>query len=202
MSDKALLTTPLMERAWRIAALAHANQRRKATDIPYLVHPAAVALILQRSGFGEETILAAAILHDVVEDTDWSLDRLKDQFPEDVLRIVDVLTERKHDKSGAKRPWADRKSEQLDRISKSSVECRAVWLADKRHNLETIAFDLADGIDVFDRFNADRAAVIQNYRAAVEAGRHGDPRLERLGDECLQIVERLEADDGGAEPID
>jgi guanosine-3',5'-bis(diphosphate) 3'-pyrophosphohydrolase len=202
MSDKTLLTSPLMERAWRIAAVAHADQRRKATDIPYLVHPAAVALILQRSGFGEEPILAAAVLHDVVEDTDWSLDRLRDQFPEDVLHIVEVLTERKHDKSGVKRPWGERKAEQLRRISESSIECRAVWLADKRHNLETIAFDLADGIDVFDRFNADRAAVIQNYRAAVEAARHGDPRLERLGDECLQIVERLESDDGQSGPID
>jgi (p)ppGpp synthase/HD superfamily hydrolase len=193
MSEGTLLTSPLMERAWRIAAVAHANQRRKATDIPYLVHPAAVALILQRSGFGDESILAAAILHDVVEDTDWTLERLQDLFPPEVLDIVDTLTEKKHDESGAKRPWKDRKAEQMRRIADSSVASRAVWLADRRHNLETIAFDVADGAEVWSRFNANRAEVLKNYRAGVEAARHGDSRLERLADECLQILDRLEA---------
>lgn len=192
MADMESLMTPLLERAWRIAAIAHADQKRKSSDIPYLVHPAAVALILQRSGFDDEDILAAAILHDVPEDTDWSLDRLRDLFPPRVMDIVDMLTERKHDDSGQKRPWPERKAEQNRRIAKASAESRAVWLADKRHNLETIAFDVADGVQVWERFNAPRAEVLRNYRTAIEAARHGDPRLERLADECLEIVNRLE----------
>jgi (p)ppGpp synthase/HD superfamily hydrolase len=195
MNDASLLTTPLLERAWRIAARAHAGQHRKATDIPYLVHPAAVALILQRSGFTGDRLLAAAILHDVVEDTDWTLEKLKDLFSDDVLDIVETLTERKHDEVGAKRPWGDRKAEQLKRIAIASVDARAVWLADKRHNLETIAFDLDDGVHVWERFNAPKADIIRNYRDSIEVARHGDPRLERLASECLQIVARLEQPD-------
>jgi (p)ppGpp synthase/HD superfamily hydrolase len=195
MTDHALATSPLLERAWRIAAVAHSGQHRKASDIPYLVHPAAVALILQRSGFGDEHLLAAAILHDVVEDTDWTLEKLKDLFPRKVLDIVDMLTERKFDDAGRKRRWVDRKAEHLRRIREAPVECRAIFLADKRHNLETIAFDVADGSNVWDRFNAPRPDILKNYRAGIEATRHGDPRLERLAAECLQIVDRLEEDD-------
>jgi guanosine-3',5'-bis(diphosphate) 3'-pyrophosphohydrolase len=192
MSDRALLTTPLIERAWRIAAIAHAGQKRKATDIPYLVHPAAVALILQRSGFTEEHLIAAAILHDVVEDTDWTFDRLKAQFPAAVLDIVDDLTERKHDENGHKRPWGVRKAEKLDRIRRATVDTRAVWLADKRHNLETMEFDHIDDPDFWARFNAPKDALLNSYRAGVEAARHGDPRLEHLADECNEILVRLE----------
>ena len=193
MSRRSPLITPLMERAWRIAAIAHAGQKRKATDIPYLVHPAAVALILQRSGFTDERLLVAAVLHDVVEDTDWTLDRLRDQFPEDVLEIVDVLSEKKHDSKGRKRPWAERKAEKLERIAKSSLDCRAVWLADKRHNLETMAFDHMGDTEFWSRFNAPKASLLKSYRDGVEAARHGDPRLEHLADECLQILEQLES---------
>ncbi|WP_197453778.1 HD domain-containing protein [Caulifigura coniformis] len=181
-----------MERAWRVAAIAHAGQHRKATEIPYLVHPAAVALILQRSGFADEHLLAAAVLHDVVEDTDWTLERLADQFPPDVLEIVDVLTEKKHDEQGVKRPWAKRKAEKLERISKSSIGSRAVWLADKRHNLETMAFDHIDDPDFWSRFNAPKESLLKSYRDGVEAARHGDPRLEHLAEECLELLAKLE----------
>jgi (p)ppGpp synthase/HD superfamily hydrolase len=191
-SEAAQLTTPLLERAWRVAAVAHAGQVRKATEVPYLVHPAAVALILQRSGFVEEHVLAAAILHDVIEDTSCTREQIADMFPEKVLHLVDLLTERKLDGGGKKRAWAERKAEQVRRIADSPIEARAIWLADKRHNLETIAFDVADGVNVWPRFNAGRKDVLANYRDAVEAARHGDPRLETLAEECLQIVDRLE----------
>jgi guanosine-3',5'-bis(diphosphate) 3'-pyrophosphohydrolase len=192
MSKRTALTSQLMERAWRVAAVAHAGQHRKATEIPYLVHPAAVALILQRSGFADERLLAAAVLHDVVEDTDWTLDRLRDQFPAEVLEIVDVLTEKKLDGQGAKRPWAERKKEKLSRIREASVDCRAVWLADKRHNLETMAFDHIDDDAFWSRFNAPKEVLLKSYRDGVEAARHGDPRLEHLADECLAIIAQLE----------
>jgi (p)ppGpp synthase/HD superfamily hydrolase len=181
-----------MERAWRIAGLAHAGQKRKATDIPYLVHPAAVALILQRSGFADENLLAAAILHDVVEDTDWTLAQLADQFPAEVLEIVDVLTEKKHDDAGRKRPWGVRKQEKLERIKDASVESRAVWLADKRHNLETMAFDHVDDPDFWSRFSAPKEQLLKSYRDGIEAARHGDSRLEHLAEECLKILGELE----------
>ena len=194
MSKHKPLTSPLMERAWRIAGIAHAGQKRKATDIPYMIHPAAVALILQRSGFVDEHLLAAAVLHDVVEDTDWTLERLTDQFPPKVLEIVDDLTEKKRDDRGEKLPWAQRKAEKLARIKEASVDSRAVWLADKRHNLETMAFDHVDAPDFWSRFNAPKATLLKSYRDGIEAARHGDPRLEHLAEECLEILGKLERD--------
>jgi (p)ppGpp synthase/HD superfamily hydrolase len=189
------LISPLMERAWRIAGIAHAGQKRKATDIPYMIHPAAVALILQRSGFGDENLLAAAVLHDVVEDTDWTLERLTDHFPPEVLEIVDVLTEKKRDAHGQKLPWAERKADKLSRIKESSVDSRAVWLADKRHNLETMAFDHVDDPDFWSRFNAPKEQLLKSYRDGIEAAREGDPRLEHLAEECLEILGNLERDE-------
>ncbi len=100
------LFSPLVERALRIAARAHHGQNRKQTDCPYIAHPAAVALILQRAGFDDDAILAAAVLHDVVEDTDYSAEQLAADFPQPVPEYVAALTERKFDAAGEKRPWA------------------------------------------------------------------------------------------------
>src|SRR5574337_273593 len=80
--------SPLLEKALRFAALAHQGQFRKATDIPYLTHPAAVALILLQGGFTDDVILASALLHDVVEDADVPLARLEAEFPAPIAEYV------------------------------------------------------------------------------------------------------------------
>ncbi len=102
------------------------------------------------------------------------------------------MTEKKHDESGKKRAWADRKAEKLRIITAAPIEARAVFLADKRHNLETMAFDHVDDPDFWSRFNAPRETLLKSYRDGVEAARHGDPRLEHLAEECLEIITQLE----------
>ena len=76
-----LLLSPVLERAFRVAAMYHQSQTRKGSDLPYIVHPCAVMSILQSAGIQEGDILSAALLHDVVEDTECELRELKDQFP-------------------------------------------------------------------------------------------------------------------------
>ena len=61
-----VLFSPLIERAMRVAACNHRHHHRKSSDLPYITHPAGVALILLRAGFDDEELLAAALLHDVV----------------------------------------------------------------------------------------------------------------------------------------
>ena len=84
--------SPLVERAHRVAVIAHRSQHRKATTIPYIMHPFAVALILQRHGWTEDHVIIAAILHDVVEDTDCSEADLGDQFPSEIMLLVHALS--------------------------------------------------------------------------------------------------------------
>ncbi|KQX66893.1 bifunctional (p)ppGpp synthetase/guanosine-3',5'-bis(diphosphate) 3'-pyrophosphohydrolase [Angustibacter sp. Root456] len=80
----------LIERAYATAERAHEGQRRKSGD-PYITHPLAVATILADLGMPEAT-LAAALLHDTVEDTDYTLDRLRADFGDEIAMLVDGVT--------------------------------------------------------------------------------------------------------------
>src|SRR4051794_4099425 len=100
------------ERALRMAATGHRDQVRKGSGTPYIEHPMAVALILDRSGFDEETVIAG-LLHDLVEDTEVTLEQIRATFGDRVAEIVDHCSEVKLDASGARRPWIDRKRDHL-----------------------------------------------------------------------------------------
>ncbi|MEZ6057907.1 MAG: HD domain-containing protein [Planctomycetaceae bacterium] len=159
----------MIEKALRIAAVAHAGQMRKGSAIPYLTHPVQVAIILERNGFDDDRIIAAAILHDVVEDTSVPLKELQDQFPPEVGEWVAALSERKIDVCGASRSWEDRKREHLDEIGHAPLEARAIALADKLHNIESIVIDLDLGEDVWSRFNAPRERLHWYYSEMIAA---------------------------------
>jgi (p)ppGpp synthase/HD superfamily hydrolase len=190
------LFSPLLERALRWAARAHRDQTRKGTDEPYLEHPVGVALILARLGY-PEAVLAGALLHDVVEDTAVTLEAIRDTFGAEVANLVDWCTERKWDSEGRLRPWAERKAEQLERLGAAPMEARAVALADRLHNLTSIAVDLAAGCTVWERFRAPRTEWIRQCRQAVERlMRPGDARLEQMGRACLALLDRWEPSTG------
>jgi (p)ppGpp synthase/HD superfamily hydrolase len=89
--------------ALTLAAIAHRDQVRKGTDIPYIAHPFHVSLILIRHGFGED-LAVAGLLHDVVEDTDVPLERIAAEFGDDVARLIAAVSETKT-AEGAELPW-------------------------------------------------------------------------------------------------
>ncbi|MFQ5731246.1 MAG: HD domain-containing protein [Planctomycetaceae bacterium] len=186
------LFAPLLERALRFASRAHRDQVRKSSDVPYLSHPLAVAVILSRAGFDDDHVLAAALLHDVVEDTPVSLNRLAAEFPDDVVQIVDALSEKKTDAGGAPRPWKDRKTEHVARIGTATTEAKAVALADKLHNLRSMLLDYdACGESLWDRFNADKRQIEWYHEAVLAATAVDDERIARLQAECRELLERL-----------
>ncbi len=185
------LFSPLVERALRIAAQAHRQHHRKGSDLPYITHPAHVALILLRAGIDEDEILAAALLHDVVEDTDHTLEMLAADFPPKVVQLVAALTERKHDHDGRRRSWQERKDEHLQHIAAEPWEARAIVLADKLHNLGSMLVDLEQGADMWSRFNASRERVLWYHREMIAAATQGDPRLASLAEACTRLVEHL-----------
>jgi len=185
-------TSKLVERALRLAARTHRDQHRKGSDLPYITHPAAVALILMRAGFHDEQMLAAALLHDVVEDTPVTLEQLAAEFPSTVIDYVSGLTERKLDAGGTKRSWQDRKDEHLRQVEQASVDVRAIVLADKLHNLSSILYDLEAGDDVWNRFGASPERVLWYHRQMVARAAGNDRLLIPLADACRGLISRLE----------
>lgn len=124
----------LIVKAASFAAEKHREQRRKNGDIPYINHPLGVALNLtELGGVRDGAVLAAAILHDTIEDTDASHDELVREFGEKVATIVGEVTD---DKS---LPKVERKRLQIEHARTMSSEARLVKLADKLYNLRDLA---------------------------------------------------------------
>ena len=81
-----------MKRAIIFAAKAHGNQKRKGTDIPYITHPFAVGMLLQKEKCSEE-VIAAGILHDTLEDTETTFEDLTEVFGVHVANLVLAASE-------------------------------------------------------------------------------------------------------------
>lgn len=169
--------------AFAFAAKHHDQQVRKGTKLPYLTHPANVAVILTRYGRDEKTIVAG-ILHDVVEDcvrdgfTQEMLEqRIGDKFGSEVLHAVLAVTYRRQDEDGVELSGPEKKSDYLERLASASETARWVCAADKLHNVCSILADLGRTVDshaIWSRFSGGRAATVEWYRAVYE-------RLRELG---------------------
>ena len=134
--------------AFAYAAKHHDRQVRKGTALPYLTHPANVAVILTRYGCDEATVLGG-ILHDVVEDSvrdgytrEDLIERIGSKFGNDVLSAVLSVTERKVDDDGVDLSWEERKDDYLDRLGEASESAHWICAADKLHSASTILADL------------------------------------------------------------
>ena len=127
-----------VRKAYDVAAEAHASQRRKSGE-PYIIHPLGVATILSQLQLDELT-LAAAFLHDVVEDTDISLDSLKESFGQKVADLVDGVT-----KLG-KIEYISKEEQQIENYRKmflamaKDIRVVMIKLADRLHNMRTMKF--------------------------------------------------------------
>ncbi|HEU4722482.1 MAG TPA: HD domain-containing protein [Gemmatimonadaceae bacterium] len=186
--------------AFAFAAKHHDRQVRRGTRLPYLTHPANVAVILTRYGQDEQTVVSG-ILHDVVEDcvrdgyTRATLEqRMGDKFGPDVLDTVLAVTQRQVDEEGIELSSEERKDDYLARLAAASERARWVCAADKIHNGSTILADLKRTLDpdtVWSRFNAGRSGTVRWYRRVHD-------RLQELGftapimDELREVAEELE----------
>lgn len=121
----------LTEKATLVALKAHATQVRKSDGSPYVVHPIMVAHLLARHGFSD-TVTAAAVVHDVLEDTDVSREELTAALGEEVVRIVRGVSE------DTTLPWEERKERYAEVIGQSDASVKAVSIGDKIHNLESL----------------------------------------------------------------
>ncbi|MDP4634303.1 MAG: bifunctional (p)ppGpp synthetase/guanosine-3',5'-bis(diphosphate) 3'-pyrophosphohydrolase [Pontimonas sp.] len=126
----------LVERAYRVAEKAHVGQTRHSGE-PYITHPLAVAQILAELGIGPITI-AAALLHDTVEDTEYSLDQLKADFGDEIGMLVDGVTKLDKVKYG-ENAQAETVRKMIVAMSKD-IRVLVIKLADRLHNARTWGF--------------------------------------------------------------
>ncbi|WP_294178889.1 bifunctional (p)ppGpp synthetase/guanosine-3',5'-bis(diphosphate) 3'-pyrophosphohydrolase [uncultured Schumannella sp.] len=126
----------LVERAYKVANKAHAGQTRKSGE-PYITHPVAVAQILADLGIGAKT-LAAALLHDTVEDTEYALDELRADFGDEVAMLVDGVTKLDKLKYGDS-AQAETVRKMVVAMSKD-IRVLIIKLADRLHNARTWGF--------------------------------------------------------------
>jgi (p)ppGpp synthase/HD superfamily hydrolase len=167
----------VINHALAFAAKHHDRQVRKGTRLPYLTHPANVALILTRYGRDTDTVVAG-ILHDVIEDCvrdgysrEMLEQRIGDKFGAKVLDTVLAVTYRRNDDDGVELSGDDRKTDYLERLSSASEEARWVCAADKIHNASSIIADLRRTVDtetIWSRFGGGRAGTGRWYRQVYE----------------------------------
>ena len=126
----------LVERAYTVAERAHEGQKRKSGE-PYITHPIAVAQILADLGIGSKTV-AAALLHDTVEDTAYTLDQIRADFGDEIAMLVDGVTKLDKVKYGDS-TQAETVRKMIVAMSKD-IRVLIIKLADRLHNARTWGF--------------------------------------------------------------
>ncbi len=174
--------------AIEFAAKCHEGQLRKGTDIPYIVHPMEACTIAATITSDPE-VLAAAVLHDVLEDCRVTIQELKDRFGNRVAALVAAESEQKEeDEQGS---WLRRKQHTIDKLQHAPAEELILTLSDKLSNMRAICRDydkLGDGL--WERFNQQDMKMQAWYYKSIR------DRLKRLGDsaafnEYSALVDRV-----------
>lgn len=147
-------TISLMDRAIIFATRAHSGTYRKGTKIPYIVHPIEAAAIVATMT-DDPDMIAAAVLHDVVEDTDATLEEIRFFFNERIAKLVESESEDKRKDLPPQETWMVRKMETLTFLrEKADREAKILALADKLSNMRAIHRDQKTiGDQLWERFN-------------------------------------------------
>lgn len=173
----------LTEKALRLAVTAHKEQLRKTDGSPYVAHPIMVGMLLKEYGFSE-VVVAAGFTHDVLEDTSVTRAELVEALGEEVARIVDGVSEE------MSLEWEVRKEQYVCGVAKADESIKAVSIADKIHNAESVISDYEiKGKDVWQPFNRGKDKKIWFeellYTEVKKTWEH--PLLERYG----TVIDRL-----------
>ena len=126
----------LFDKAAGFAAAAHIGQLRRYTNEPYITHPLAVAELVRATG-AREAVVAAAVLHDVLEDTGITVDELRAAFGDEIADLVVAVTNVY--RSGTPGSRAVRKAREANRLSTVCADAQTIKVADVLHNTMTLA---------------------------------------------------------------
>jgi guanosine-3',5'-bis(diphosphate) 3'-pyrophosphohydrolase len=190
--EAAAQRSPLVRAALEKARSAHAGQIRNGSGgMPYVEHPMAVAARLDEHGYGEE-VLAAALLHDVVEDSGTTLDEIRAEFGEGVAGMVGALTD-----DEALDSYRERKAEHRERVAAAAGEALAIYGSDKLTNVKALreAYE-AEGDAVREEFKVPVELKTEIWEADRDLLRENAPKLpflDELDEELSRFRARLEA---------
>ncbi len=144
---------PLLEEAIEFAARAHEGDHRKGGGNPYIVHPVE-AMVIVGSMTDDVEVIAAAVLHDVVEDTDFTLEDIEENFGAKIAELVAHESENKRPDLPKESSWRIRKEEQLDAIEDAPIEAKMIMLGDKLSNIRSSLRDFNEiGDAMWEKFN-------------------------------------------------
>ena len=187
---KKTISTEVLDRAIVFAVHAHAGTERRGKGFPYVVHPLeAVAIVSTMTS--DQELMAAAVLHDTVEDTAVTLEQIRDAFGDRVAALVDVESNIPVDDENKTDSWHERRQAALHRLTHASRDAKIVALGDKLSNMRAIARDYAlQGDALWSSFHVKtREAHEWYYRGLTHA-------LSELSDtpaykEFLQLVDQV-----------
>ena len=144
----------LVSKAIEFAVKAHDGMRRKKSETPYILHPLEAAVIVSTMT-SDQNVIAAAILHDVVEDTNVTIEEIEETFGKRVKDLVTSETEDKMPHIPASESWRIRKEESLALLEKTEdIDILILWLGDKLSNMRSIYRDWKiEGDAMWQNFN-------------------------------------------------
>ena len=160
----------IVDRAIIFATKAHSGKLRKGSQLPYIVHPLE-ALAIVATITSDKELMAAAALHDVVEDTRYEIYEIRHEFGDRVADLVDSETSRDIEGVSHVDSWHQRKQVAIDRLAAASRDSQIVALGDKLSNMRLIAHDYATlGDEIWNRFNVkNKADHAWRYHSLVNA---------------------------------
>ena len=181
----------IVENAVLTAVEYHSGAKRKGTDLPYILHPMECGTIA--AGITEDReIIAAAILHDTVEDTEMTFGELEKRFGARVASLVAGDSEDKREDRPAEETWKVRKEETLRHLEKANRDEVLIALCDKLSNLRSILRDhRAIGDRLWERFNQkDPKEQLWYYSSFAGIFEKHFPEAEAV-DEYLRLIKEL-----------
>ncbi len=186
--EAAAAESELISRALEMAEAAHAGQTRNGSGgMAYIHHPVAVAELLAAHGFEESTV-AAALLHDVVEDSAASVDDVAARFEQPVAKLVAALTE-----DESIEPFEPRKSAHRRHVEEAGGDALAIYAADKLSNIRVLRRTLAsEGESAGEEFEAPLEVKERVWADDLEMLRRRAPDLpfvEELAAELARLRE-------------
>jgi (p)ppGpp synthase/HD superfamily hydrolase len=169
-----------IDRAIKIAGVAHRKQKRKGSDIPYIIHPFAVMTIASEATDDEDTLIAC-LLHDTIEDVpeEYSKEQMRKDFGGNVVKIVEGVT-----KDDTLKSWKERSDSYLKHLEEqASDESVMVSCADKIHNLMSMVEDYKNiGDKLYERFNSNKDQQTWFYESVCKIVKKRLPNLKLTKD--------------------
>ena len=162
--------TNLFDKAAQFAINAHHCTERRGKASPYIIHCMEAAAIVE-SITNDQELLAAAILHDTVEDTDTTIEQIRAEFGDRVAKLVAAESIEVPEGESEESSWHARKQASMDMISSGDYDFQVVAMGDKLSNMRAIYRDyLAIGDKLWDRFHAkDKADHAWHYRGIAKS---------------------------------